>query len=77
MSANRNKAGAPFQYTESLFAVLTVVKSMAGPQCGHLKGLESANNCSDSMPNHTTVMDRLNHFVDLFNHVSSEVSSLC
>ena len=30
MVANRNKVGAPFQYAESLFAVLAVVKSMTG-----------------------------------------------
>ena len=30
MVANGNKAGAPFQYAESLFATLAVVKSMAG-----------------------------------------------
>ena len=28
--ANRNKVDAPFQYTESLFAALAVVKSMTG-----------------------------------------------
>ena len=30
LSANRNKVGAPFQYAESLFATLAVVKSMTG-----------------------------------------------
>ena len=30
MVANRNKVGAPFQYAESLFAVLAAVKSMTG-----------------------------------------------
>ncbi len=32
-AANRNKAGAPFQYAESLFASLMVVKSMTGCCC--------------------------------------------
>ena len=39
MSANRNKAGAPFRYAESLFAALTVVKSMTGLQCRCLQWL--------------------------------------
>ena len=34
--ANRNKAGAPFQYAESLFATLAVVKSMTGLFYRHL-----------------------------------------
>ena len=34
MSANRNKAGALFQYAESLFAVLAVVKSTTGYRTG-------------------------------------------
>ena len=31
---NRNKAGAPLQYAESLFAALAVVKLMAGYSTG-------------------------------------------
>ena len=30
MATNRNKVDAPFQYAESLFAALAVVKSMTG-----------------------------------------------
>ena len=37
--ANRNKVGAPFQYAESLFAVLTAVKSMTGMPYRHLQGM--------------------------------------
>ena len=37
-AANRNKAGAPFQYAESLFAALAVVKSMTGLPYRHLRG---------------------------------------
>ena len=36
MAANRNKAGAPFQYAESLFAALAAVKSMTGLPYRHL-----------------------------------------
>ena len=39
--ANRNKTGAPFQYAESLFAALAVVKSMTGLPYRHLQGSES------------------------------------
>ena len=37
--ANRNKVGAPFQYAESLFAALAVVKSMTGLPYRHLQGM--------------------------------------
>ena len=39
MAANRNKAGAPFQYAESLFAALAAVKSMTGLPYRHLQGM--------------------------------------
>ena len=38
-AANRNKVGAPFQYAESLFAALAVVKSMTGLPYRHLQGM--------------------------------------
>ena len=47
---NRNKADAPFQYAESLFAALIAVKSMVGLPYRHLPGLESASIHEDSMP---------------------------
>ena len=50
VAANRSKAGAPFQYAESLFAILTVVKSRTGLPCRHLQGLESASIHEDSKP---------------------------
>ena len=37
--ANRNKAGAPFRYAESLFAALSVVKSTTGLPYRHLQGM--------------------------------------
>ena len=37
--ANRNKVGAPFQYAESLFAALAVVKSMTGLPYRRLQGM--------------------------------------
>ena len=37
-AANRNKVGAPFRCAGSLFAALTVVKSMMGLR--HLRGLK-------------------------------------
>ena len=43
-AVNRNKAGAPFQHAGSPFAVLAVVKSMAGLLYRHLQGLEDGNN---------------------------------
>ena len=43
--ANRNKVGAPFQYTELLFAALAVVKSMTGLPYRHLQGSEDAISC--------------------------------
>ena len=36
---NRNKVGAPFQYAESLFMALAVVKSMTGLPYRHLQGM--------------------------------------
>ena len=53
MSANRNKAGAPFQYAESPFATLAVVKSMTGLPCRHLYGSEAASIHEDSISSHT------------------------
>ena len=44
--ANKNKVGAPFQYSESLFAALAVVKSMTGLPYRHLQGSEDAITCS-------------------------------
>ena len=41
-AANRNKVGAPFQYAESPFAALAVVKSMTGLR--HLQEMEDTNN---------------------------------
>ena len=38
-AANRNKAGASFQYVESLLATLAVVKSMTGLSYRHLQGM--------------------------------------
>ena len=38
-AANRHKVGAPFQYAESLFAALAVVKSMMGLPHRHLQGM--------------------------------------
>ena len=46
--ANRNKVGAPFQYAESLFAALAVVKSMTGLPYRHLQGSEAAITCQCS-----------------------------
>ena len=34
ITANKNKAGAPFQYAESLFAAPAVVKPMTGCRTG-------------------------------------------
>ena len=45
ITANRNKVGAPFQYAESLFAALTVVKSMTGLPYRHLQGSEDTITC--------------------------------
>ena len=39
MGADRNSAGAPFQYAESLFAALAMVKSMTGLSYRHLQGM--------------------------------------
>ena len=39
MVANKNKVSAPFQYAESLFAVLAAVKSMTGLPYRHLQGM--------------------------------------
>ena len=54
-AASRNKAGAPFQHTGSLFAALAVVKSMAGLSYMHGYELEDANIHQSSKPSHTVV----------------------
>ena len=38
-TVNRNKVDVPFQYAESLFAALAVVKSMAWLSYRHLQGM--------------------------------------
>ena len=39
IATNRNKVGVPFQYAESLFAAMAVVKSMTGLPYRHLQGM--------------------------------------
>ena len=43
--ANKNKVDAPFQYAESLFMALAMVKSMTGLPYRHLQGSEDAITC--------------------------------
>ena len=50
-AANRNKVGTPFQYAESPFAALAVVKSMTGLK--HLQDLKYANIHEDLKSSHT------------------------
>ena len=67
-ATNRNKVGAPFQYAESLFATLAVVKSMPGLPYRYLQGLESVNIHENSKPsNATSRIDSLINKVFLTN----------
>ena len=56
--ANRNKVGAPFQYTESLFAALAVVKSMTGLPYRHLQGMLIETLGDEDSPCYTTIHRR-------------------
>ena len=72
-AANRNKVGAPFQYTESLFAALAVVKSMTGPV---VQVPARAGRCKQSQELQVqsySSSDYLNYYEGLFDHVLPEV----
>ena len=56
--ANRNKVGAPFQYAESLFAALAVVKSMTGLPYRHLQGMLIETLGDEDSPCYTTIHRR-------------------
>ena len=56
--ANRNKVGAPFQYTESLFAALAVVKSMTGLPYRHLQGMLIETLGDEDSPRYTIIYGR-------------------
>ena len=56
--ANRNKVGAPFQYAESLFAVLTAVKSMTGMPYIHQQGMLIETLGDGDSPCYTTIYKR-------------------
>ena len=56
--ANRNKAGAPFRYAESLFAALSVVKSTTGLPCMHLQGRLIETLSDEDSPCYTTIHRR-------------------
>ena len=57
-AANRNKVGAPFQYAESLFAALAVVKSMTGLPYRHLQGMLIETLGDWDAPCYTTIYRR-------------------
>ena len=58
MGANRNKVGAPFQYAESLFAALAVVKLMTGLPYRHLLGMLIEMLGDGDSPGYTTIYRR-------------------
>ena len=58
MTANRNKVGTPFQYAESLFAALAVVKSMTGLPYRHLQGMLIETLGDGDSPCYTTIYRR-------------------
>ena len=55
---NRNKSGASFQYAESLFAALAVVKSMTGLPYRHLQGMLIETLGDWDAPCYTTIYRR-------------------
>ena len=55
---NRNKVGAPFQYAESLFMALAVVKSMTGLPYRHLQGMLIETLGDGDLPCYTTIYRR-------------------
>ena len=57
-AANRNKVGAPFQYAESLFAALAVVKSMTGLPYRHQQGMLIETLGDWDAPCYTTIYRR-------------------
>ena len=57
-AANRNKVSAPFQYAESLFAALAVVKSMTGLPYRHLQGMLIETLGDWDAPCYTTIYRR-------------------
>ena len=56
--ANRNKVGAPFQYAESLFVALAVVKSMTWLSYRHLHGMLIKTFGDGDSPCYTTIYRR-------------------
>ena len=56
--ANRNKVGASSRYAESLFVVLTVVKSMTGLPYRHLQGMLIETPGDWDSPCYTTICKR-------------------
>ena len=58
MGADRNSAGAPFQYAESLFAALAMVKSMTGLSYRHLQGMLTGTLDDEDSPCYTTIHRR-------------------
>ena len=58
LDANRNKVGAPFQYAESLFMALEVVKSMTGLPYRHLQGMLIETLSDEDSPCYTTIHRR-------------------
>ena len=58
MTVNRSKVGAPFQYAESLFAALAVVKSMTGLPYRHLQRMLIETLGDWDSPCYTTIYRR-------------------
>ena len=71
MSANRNKAGALFQYAESLFAVLAVVKSITGLPYRCLQRLADTNNYQTQSRSSADISI---HEQGLYYHIESGIS---
>ena len=61
MTANRNKMGAPFQYAESLFAALAVVKSMTDLPYRHLQRILIETLGDWDSPCYTTITGGFRH----------------
>ena len=68
--ANRNKAGASFQYAESLFAALAVVKSITEMPYRHMHGMLietlGDGNCPATQP-----------YTKDFRHWRSKITAMC
>ena len=58
ITANKNKVSALFQYAESLFAALAMIKSMTGLPYRHLQGMLIETLGDGDLPCHTTIYRR-------------------